>query len=758
MRCWSYCSRVWTSDRARAGARLLAGLVVGLAVCWPAEAVALVVSDTTGGEAVPRVVGTVRSAGEPVPYAEVGVKGLTSRAIANERGQYVLTGLRPGSYTLLVTAVGFGTAEVVVDLGTADTLFRDVELEQRAIGLNPIVVTATRKRTFVSESPVKVDVVPSVFLETMASSNLLESIQHVNGLYVQNDCAVCYTNNIRINGMEGPYTSVLIDGQPIVSALGSVYGLNGINPALIERIEIIKGPNSTLYGSSAMAGVINVITKDPRFAPRVSVDVQRTDHGLTSVDFALAPSAGPVSALLSGSYIRQGEFLDDNGDNYADLSLDRRLTVFGKVHVAAERGNGLSVVGKYYNEDRFGGVREWTPEYRGSSEVYGESIYTERFELLGNWGLPLADEDVRLEFSAVHHDQDAAYGDTPYNAQQWTLVWDKTVGLRNDLLLGLGADYQGFDDESPATPEPVTSVTPGVFVQNEYSAGGGLKVLGGMRLDHHENHGWITSPRLALKLDAFEATTFRLNAGTGFRVVDLFTEDYATLMHQRRLAVADDLDPERSYNVTLNANQVLRFGNNPMMVDLDVFYTYFTNRIIPDYDSDPTRIEYHNIDGYGVTQGVGISLNQNLTALPLHYTLGLTVQDVFFVDGGVREEEVYSADYKGTWSATYRLEDLDLDLDYAGTLVGPMRLPAYDAPFERPTRSETYTVHNLIGTWKGLDNVELYAGVKNLFDFTQPSPIVDPGNPFGDHFDTAWVYGPIYGRSLLVGGRYVLGR
>jgi outer membrane receptor for ferrienterochelin and colicins len=721
------------------------------------------VADTSCAERTEgRVLGTVRAEGEAVPFAQVSVKGYATRTEADADGRYLLARLEEGSYTLLVSALGYGTSEVSVTVEACATARADVELTSEAIGLNPIVVTATRKQTFVSESPVKVDVVPARFLQSSASSSLMESIGHVNGLYAQNDCAVCYTNNIRINGMEGPYTSVLIDGQPIMSSLASVYGLNGINPSLIERIEIIKGPSSTLYGSDAMAGVINVITKDPRFAPRLMVDVQQTDHGATSGEFALAPSLGGVDALLSGSFFRQGEFLDSNNDNFADLSLDTRVTLFGKVHVGAERGSGLSLIGKYYTEDRFGGTSEWTEGDRGSSDVYGESIYTDRFELLGEWGLPLADEDVRLEFSAVRHEQDAAYGDTPYDARQWvvsgTMVWDKTVGLRNDLLVGVGADYEGFDDESPATAEPVSHLTPGVFVQNEYSAGGGLKVLGGMRVDHHENHGWIPSPRLALKLEAFDATTIRVNAGTGFRVVDLFTEDYASLMHQRRLATARDLDPERSYNLTLNLNQVIDWGNNPMMIDVDAFYTYFTNRIIPDYDTDPNRIIYHNLDGYGITRGVGISLNQNMTALPLYYTLGVTLQDVFYVDGGVRERELFAADYKGVWSLTYRLADPGLTLDYTGTLVGPMRLPAYDAPFQRPTRSETYSVHNVTGTWQVGDGLELYGGVKNLFDYTQPSPIVDPANPFGDNFDTAWVYGPIYGRNLVIGGRYSLGR
>ncbi len=708
-----------------------------------------------------RVLGQVLAGGEAVGYAEVAVRGYALRASADEEGRYMLTGLAPGRYTLLVSALGYGTAEVDVEVVAGEAVRRDVQLERRALDLNPVVVTATRKRTFVSESPVKVEVVPGRYLQTMGASSLVESIQQVNGLYEQVDCAVCYTNNIRINGMEGPYTSVLIDGMPIMSSLASVYGLNGINPALIERIEIIKGPSSTLYGSDAMAGVINVILKDPRFAPRYSVDMQVTDHGATRADFAVAPGTGAVSGLVSGSVYRLGRFLDENGDGFADLSMDTRLTLFGKLR--AGQASPLTLTVKYYWEDRFGGERGWTKSHRGSSEVYGESIYTNRYELLGSWVLPIPDENVRLEFSWTDHAQDAYYADARYLADQQIgvaqLLWGGNVGLRHDLLVGAGAEYEVFDDATPATEEPVRRVTPGVFVQDEYAAAETVKLLGGLRLDHHRDHGLILSPRASVKVQPFHDTAIRLNAGTGFRVVDLFTEDYAALVHTRRLVTARDLAPERSYSLTLNVNQVLDLKDNPMMVDLDAFYTYYTNRIIPDYDTDPGRIIYHNLDGFGVSRGVGVSLNQNFGSdLPLLYTLGLTVQDVFYEDGGVRQDELFAADFKGVWSVSYTFAGPGVTLDYTGTVVGPMRLPAYDAPYTRPTRSETYALHNVMATWSVGNGGELYAGIRNVSDYTQPSPIVDPGDPFGENFDTSWVYGPVYGRSLIVGGRYALGR
>lgn len=710
------------------------------------------------------VSGRILSGGEPVPSAHVVVKSSTSRTMTDESGAYRLQELKPGRHTILASAPGYSTVEKTVTLREGEPLRLDFQLTGAAIALNPIVVSGTLKENFVSESTVKVDVVPSAVLQRNVTNNLMESIGNVNGLYQQVDCGVCYTNNIRINGMEGPYTAVLIDGMPIMSALASVYGLNGINPSIVEQIEIIKGPSSTLYGTEAMGGVVNVITKNPRFAPRFSVDGYRSSHGQTNLDLAAASGVGAVRGLLSGNVYHMGNFVDENGDDFSDLTLDKRVSLFGKMDYRREEKRILGLTAKYYYEDRFGGVKGWTEADRGSESIYGESIYTNRFELLGSYLLPVPSQRFRADFSYTSHDQNSYYGSTAYAARQnilfGNLIWDGGAGERHDLLVGTSLRYQTYDDNTPATATAERRFIPGVFVQDDFSAAERLKLLGGLRLDHHEEHGLIFSPRASLKWQPFDKNTVRLNAGTGFRVVNLFTEDHAALTGAREVVIAEALEPERSYSAALNVNQELEFGPSPMMIDVDAFYTYFTNKIVPDYDVDPNQIVYDNLRGYSVSRGVSLSMNQNVNFERLLYTLGVTFQDVYSVEEGQREKELFAPTFTGTGSFTYAVpvSRANLTVDYTGTLTGPMRLPEYDAPFERPTRSGTYSVHNLQATWKLNGGVQIYGAVKNLFDFTQDSPLVDPANPFGDDFDTAYVWGPIQGRRFLIGARYGLSR
>ena len=753
---------------ASAAARSLFGLVstlVALALAVPASA------QTPPGAADPipaddgassTIEGRIDDdGGRAIPYADVALMGSTRSIRADADGRFRLTGLEAGTVTIIVSAHGYGTAEVEIAAGPAATPLV-ITLAPDPVALDAITVTGTMKAASVSASPVKVNVVPQAVLQRNATNSLIEAISYVNGLYRQVDCGVCYTNNLRINGMEGPYTAVLIDGMPIMSSLASVYGLNGINPALIQQVEIIKGPSSTLYGSEAMAGVINVITKDPRFTPRLALDASGTSDAEGNVDFAFSTEPGNLSGFVSGNVAYNSRFVDDNSDGFTDFPLNRRGVVFGKMDWSPEGQRRVSLTTRYLHEDRFGGVEAWSPAHRGSSEVYGESIYTNRLEVLGAY-LPGWSADIRFEGSYAWHDQDSWYGDSSYDASQHiafaNALWGRMVG-RHDLLLGATARYQTYDDNTPATLRSDRRFIPGVLAQNEVRmADGAVTALGGLRADHHDKHGVIASPRIALKWDATRHTAMRLNAGTGFRVVNLFTEDHAALTGARDVVIASELAPERSRSVTLNLNRIVEFGPNPMMIDLDLFHTRFSNRIRPDYDADPNLIVYDNLSGHSVSRGISLALNQNVDFDRFLYSAGVTLQDVYLMDAeGIREEDFFAPRVRGVFSATYNMRPLPVTLDYTGSVIGPMRLPSYDEPFARPERSPVQSIHNAQATWTLDDGAALYLSVKNLFDFTQPSPLIDPANPFGDAFDTAYVYGPMRGRHVMLGLRYGVSR
>ncbi len=701
--------------------------------------------------------GQVQEDGRAIPYAHVSVKGSNQLLMTDKEGRFTLTPLPPGRYVLLVTAMGYETLEWEFESCTSSTDLLEINLSPAALELNPLVVTGTMRETFVSESPVKVEVINVRYLERNTTHNLMEAIQTVNGLYTQVDCGVCYTSNIRINGMEGPYTAVLIDGMPIMSALASVYGLNGINPSMIERMEVIKGPSSTLYGSEAMAGVVNVITKDPEFTPRYSADLRAQSSGERILDASFSRGTRAVNGLVSASVQRMNRFLDANGDGFSDLPKANTTTFMGKLSWRQDEEEVVGLAAKYYHEDRWGGVAEWTPELRGSDQIYGESILTNRVELMGSLK-PRSLANWKLDFSYAWHDQDAMYGATPYTGTFQTyfgnLIREGRVGSRHTYLVGLTARHHVHDDNTVATVDRYSRFIPGAFLQDEYVFSA-WSMLGGMRLDHHENHGVIASPRLSVKWSPTKSgrTTLRMNGGTGFRVVNAFSEDFAAIVHgSRDVVIGEKLDPERSWSVTGNLNQILGSDGNRMALDVDLFYTRFSNQLIADYDVDPQLIVFRNLDGKSVSRGASVTVDQGFSRVPLLYSAGITLQDVYSEEAGHRKALNFSPVFKGVWSLSWELPR-GASLDYTGTVVGPMKLPEFEPPFERDDHSPTYSIHNLQGRLDLGRGWELYASVKNLFDWTQVSPLIDPEHPFGDAFDTSYVYGPIFGRQFLLGIR-----
>ena len=261
------------------------------------------------------VKGQVRANNKPLPFAIVGVKGTTYGTQADVYGAFILRNLPPGEYTFIASSMGFHSKEINGNIMADSVLTLDFSLEQSAIEIDGVAVTGNLVRSFVKDSPTKISVVSPAYLEKIPTVNVMDVVQNVNGLYQQIDCGVCGTNNIRINGIDGPYTAVLIDGMPIMSSLASVYGLNGISPSIIQQVEVIKGPMSTLYGSEAMGGVINIITKSPRTTPPLTINVFRTAHGENAIDAGGAKQWDQWSTLASATLFHNDQYYDDNDDN-----------------------------------------------------------------------------------------------------------------------------------------------------------------------------------------------------------------------------------------------------------------------------------------------------------------------------------------------------------------------------------------------------------------------------------------------------------
>lgn len=722
--------------------------------------------------------GYVYNNGTPVPGASVVSAGTKKGVLTNKEGYFTIR-MEPGKKMIIhFSAIGYQhlVKEIVANQIAGDT----IQLQPVIAQLDDVVVSGTMKAISKMDSPIPVEVYTPTLFKKNPSPNIFESLQMVNGVQPQLNCNVCNTGDIHINGMEGPYTMILIDGMPIVSSLSTVYGLAGIPNSLIKRVEVVKGPASTLYGSEAVGGLINIITKDPLNAERLKVDVSATSIGEYNTDITSGFKLKNASSILGINYFNYWNKRDINKDNFTDVTLQNRFSIFNKWNFKTRNNRTVSLAGRYVFENRWGGELQWNKSYRGSDQYYGESILTNRYELIGKYEIT---NNLSADLSYNFHHQDSYYGTTKYDAVQHVafgqLRWNKVID-KHDILIGAPFRVTYYDDNSPATAsssknKPAITYLPGIFIQDEFKSNQKLTTLLGLRYDYNNLHGSILTPRVSFKFSPNTNNTFRLSGGNGYRVVNLFTEDHAALTGARQVVIASALKPEQSWNINVNYTKQTRLKDGFVNLDASLFYTYFTNKIVGDFITDPSKIIYDNLKGNAISKGFTINSDISFSHR-FKINAGITVMDVYqnekdSMGRPVKIPQLFAPAFSGTYAVSYSIPRYAVAIDWTGKINGPMYLPVVPNDF-RPGKSPLYCIMNLQVTKTFLNGWEVYGGVKNLLGFLPANPLLHPDDPFnkpgGKYFDingnanpvtnpNGYVFDPSYNYAPVQGAKGFLG-
>jgi outer membrane receptor for ferrienterochelin and colicins len=653
--------------------------------------------------------------------------------------------------------------------------------------LNDIVITGTLKSVKLSESPVHVDIYQKRFFTQNPSPNLFDALQLASGVRPQVNCNICATGDIHINGMEGPYTMVLIDGMPIVSSLASVYGLMGIPTSIIERIEVVKGPASTLYGSEAMGGLINVILKKTQ-KDLGQIEVWGNTWGEGNIDASFLTNKSKKWRLLTGiNAFWNDSKRDNNQDGFTDVALQKRASLFQQLQIIRPSQKRFDMAWRGFAEDRWGGQTNWSPEFRGGDSIYGESIQTQRLEFMSTYELATI-TPLQLQVSAVMHRQQSAYGNMIFDAQESRyfsqLLWQPQV-KNHDFLVGAAFRYTYYDDNTVATeaisadsnriPKPQITPLPGLFIQDELKYKNHTLLLGA-RGDFHTEHGWIQSMRAAWKWNLGTLGQLRVNAGTGFRTVNIFTEEHAALTGARRIVIEEKIRPEESSNFNISWSKTFVLGSAGFIQsDFHAFRTDFSNRIVPDYEKNDNAIYYSNSGEGAWNQGLSWNLFwQSRNGLSIR--LGATYIDALVKRDAVSapERPFLTERFNGTFAVQWTSPKKQWEWNYNGNVVAPMRLPLASEWDPRPGESPWWSVQNFNTRYRINAQLSVFAGIQNIWNWTPAQNIpfllaraqdpfdknvqfdqgvaqVGPENPYGLTFDAAYVYAPNQGRRLQIG-------
>ena len=423
---------------------------------------------------------------------------------------------------------------------------------------------------------------------------------------------------------------------------------------------------------------------------------------------------------------------------------------------------------------------QWNKSYRGTDVIYGESILTNRYELIGKYEIG---DNLSADLSYNFHHQDSYYGTTKYDAKQHVAFgqfrWNKILG-KHDLLIGAPFRMTYYDDNSPATAttsknKPAVTYLPGIFVQDELKSSQKLTTLLGLRYDYNNLHGSILTPRLSFKFSPDPNNTIRLSGGNGYRVVNLFTEDHAALTGARQVVIAEELKPEQSWNINLNYTRQTKLNDGFVNLDASLFYTYFTNKIVGDFITDPTKIIYDNLKGHAISKG--FTLNSDMSfSHRFKINAGITLMDVYqkekdSLNKSVKIPQLFAPAFSGTYAVSYSIPQYAIAIDWTGKINGSMYLPVVPNDF-RPQQSPLYCIMNLQVTKTFLKGWEVYTGVKNLLGFLPKNPLLHPDDPFnkpgGKYFDVngkanpvtnpnGYVFDPSYNYAPVQGAKGFLG-
>ncbi|MGD9994809.1 MAG: TonB-dependent receptor [Salinivirgaceae bacterium] len=753
------------------------------------------------------IIGHVTANGQHLPFASIVLKGTTIGTSADETGHFSMLNLPLGSYTVRAQVLGYKSEEKEVELVEGKTAEIKFELVEDLIGLEQVVVTANRNEQNRKDAMTLVNsLTPKLFLNTN-SVNLGEGLNFTPGLRLENNCQNCGFTQVRMNGMEGPYSQVLINSRAIFSGLAGVYGLELFPANMIERVEVVRGGGSALYGSNAIAGTINLITKDPinsAFEVNTGLSLigvgHETSGGIVpdrNINFnASVVDAEAKAGVSVFGFYRQMDPFDANNDGFSEIAQINNTTVGTRAyHRTGKRGK---ITFDYFNinEKRRGGDRfAYSLHEANIAEAVTHNIntgalsYDQLFNHADKLSVFASVQNVARDSYYGAGMDPSAYGatsDLSYAlGAQFSLEREKLGFAPGNLVMGLENNGGYLNDKKLGyfdwennihTPNTLvadqSSQNVAAFVQSEWEFGSFKSSLG-LRVDHYviddktnatlPVEGTVLSPRISLKYEISTNLMSRLSYSHGFRAPQIFDEDlHIEVSSARKVVHVNDpgLKQEESRSIMASLDMNHTWGTFQNQGLIEGFYTRLNNPFVNDYgtpDADGTVV-YTRVNANDGAFVAGVNLEWNLAPSPVFMAkVGFTAQ----ISEYDKPQELDEKRFVRTPN-TYGFVTIDYDvvknlcLMVSGNYTGSMLVPYFGT--ELPTgvdgimkKSDPFFDLGLKVAYDIKLNgtiLQLSTGVKNLFNSYQSD------FDSGEFRDPGYMYGPGTPRVIYFGLRF----
>lgn len=725
---------------------------------------------------------TDRASQEHLPFMTIALKGTTIGTATDASGHYFLKNLPEGRFIIVVTAVGYKMIQQEITLKKGKTLEINFEAEEDRISLDEVVVSANRNETTRRMAPTLVKVLDDKLFQSTAASCLAEGLSFQPGVRVENNCQNCGFRQVRINGLDGPYTQILIDSRPVFSALSGVYGLEQIPANMIERVEVMRGGGSALFGSSAIAGTINIITKEPQINTAQVGHVITMIGGTNTYDNSTSLNASLVSDsrkagiyLFAQSHSRSG--YDHDSDGFTELPELNSKTAGMRSFLKTGTYTRLTAEYHTINEYRRGGDLLGRPPHEAEvAELVRHNINTGGLKF--DYFAPGEKFRFNLFSSVQHIDRESyygvkrdpnAYGDTEdltyVGGGQFFSHFDRFLFMPSDLTVGAEFNYDNLTDEIKGYHRDFNQTTrvASAFLQNEWKNDKWSFLLGG-RLDKHNMLSRVVfSPRVNLRYNPTRDLNFRASFSGGFRAPQAFDEDLHVAAVGGEVAmirINPDLKEEKSHSVSLSADMYHRFGRVQVNLLVEGFYTGLKNVfVLEDIGTEDGIIVKERRNGSGATV-MGVNLEgRAVFSRWFELQAGATIQrsrykqlEVWSDDPGVAPTgEIFrTPDVYGYFVALLNpVKRFSASL--SGVYTGKMLIPHMKGaiPADRMENVRDFLDMEIkvaydIPLYKEV-SLQVNAGIRNIFDAYQQD--FDRG---ADR-DSGYIYGPGLPRSYFAG-------
>ncbi len=702
------------------------------------------------------------------------VQWITGGTVAgvNENGVYELPASTASDKRIVASFAGYRSDTIVWD-GRA---YLSITLKRAATDLTGVTVTG-RRGAFISGTSVnKLEVINQQELSKAACCDLAGCFGTTASVQPQTTNIVTNSQELRILGLSGVYNQVLIDGLPMIQGLTYTYGISTYPGTVVENIYVSKGTTSVLQGYESISGQINLDTRHPDKANKLHLNAYINSFGEKHLNASGATAIGKNKkwhTLLALHSVQPSARIDGNNDGFLDLPLLTRYMAYNKWKYGNDAEVGLSAQFglRFVNEQRIGGQKHYQGNGdKGSDQIYGQYVTFNQPEAYAKLNYRLSDRQaIALHTSGSLHQQDAWFGTLAYTGRQemaYINLQHEVNWSKHLLKYGVSYRYQDVKEDIRFTvPDPSKTYAgkyltqlrvPGVFAENMFNwADNKVVLITGARMDRHQEEGWYFTPRAMLKYAFHPNHTFRASAGTGWRQVNLFSEQPVILTSSRNIVFTEALRPEEAMNWGVSHTWQFEKGITKGTLSADFYQTRFRNQFFPDYDLDPSKIVIRNFDGVSRSNGVQVDalfvFQQQLEVRAAYNYL-----DVYRKENGAKVALPFNPRNRLMSAVSYRTRNNKWQADVNAHWFDHMRLPSTAGnpePYRRPALSNPYTTVNMQGTFR-LNTLEFYAGCENIGNYRQPDPIISAKNPFGPYFDLSSVWGPTRGREFYFGIRY----